>query len=109
VPAYYGAQDIAGPAKTTRQGAGTSAALYGALGALPEQRAPPAALPTAFDRVASNSNGGYIVGNIVHFKRVLEDVNNLHTVINHVRDFNTHLRVHGDSSQLFGKTIPDLT
>jgi len=41
----------------------------------------------------------------VHFKGVLEDVNNLHTVISHVRAFNTHLRVHGDSTQLFGKTI----
>jgi len=104
-PAFYGAQDTAGAAKITMQGSGASAALYGALGALPEQKIPPAALPTAFDRVVSNSNVGYIVGNLVHFKGVLEDVNNLHTVISHVRAFNTHLRVHGDSSQLFGKTI----
>jgi len=105
VPAYYGTQDTASHEKTTLQGAGASAALYGALGALPEQRAAPAALPTAFDRVVSNSNVGYIVGNVVHFKGVLEDVNNLHIVINRVRAFKTHLRVHGDSSQLFGKMI----
>ena len=61
VQSYYGAQGTAGPTKTTLPGAGASAALYGALGALPEQRAPPAALPTAFDRVVSNSSVGYIV------------------------------------------------
>jgi len=104
-PAYYGALDTAGAAKITTQGSGASAALYGALGALPQQKTPSAALPTAFDRVVSNFNMGYIVGNLVHFKGVLEDVNNLHTVISHVQAFNTHLRVHGDSSQLFGKTI----
>jgi len=104
-PAYYGAQDAAGSPKISMQGFGASAALYGAVAALPEQKVPPATLPTAFDRVVSNSNVGYIVGNLVHFKGVLEDVNNLHTVISHIRAFKTHLRVHGDSSQLFGKTI----
>ena len=104
-PAYYGAQDMSGTAKSSMQGNGASAALYGALAALPEQKVPSAALPTAFDRVVSNSNVGYIVGNLVHFKGVLEDVNNMHTVISHVRAFNTHLYVHGDSTQLFGKTI----
>jgi len=105
VPAYYSSQDIAGSAKNTLQGTGASAALYKALGALPQQKTPPAALPTAFDRVGIKANVGYIVGNVVLFKGVLENVNNLHTVISHVRAFNTHLRVHGDSSQLFGKTI----
>ena len=88
-PAYYGAQDSAGTAKLPMQGA--SAALYGAVAALPEQKVSSAALPTAFDRVVSNSNVGYIVGNVVHFKGVLDDVNNLHTVISHVRAFKTHL------------------
>jgi len=54
-PAYYGAQDTVGTAKITMQGNGASAALYGALAALPEQKVPPSALPTAFDRVMSNS------------------------------------------------------
>jgi len=80
-PAYYGAQDTAGTAKLPMQGIGASAALYGAVAALPEQKVPSAALPTAFDRVVSNSNVGYIVGNLVHFKGILDDVNNLHTVI----------------------------
>jgi len=104
-PAYYCAQQTAGAAKITMHGSGASAALYGALGALPQQKTPPAALPTAFDRLGNNANVGYIVGNVVHFKGVLEDVNNLHIVINRVRAFKTHLRVHGDSSQLFGKMI----
>jgi hypothetical protein len=104
-PAYYGAQNTAGTAKFPMQTMGASAALYGAMAALPEQKGPSAALPTAFDRVVNNSSVGYIVGNIVHFKGVLEDCNNLHTVISHVRAFKTHLRVHGDSSQLFGRTI----
>jgi len=49
VPAYYGSQDVAGSAKVTLQGAGGRAALYGALGALPQERTTPAALPTAFE------------------------------------------------------------
>ena len=48
---------------------------------------------------------GYIVGDLVHIKGVLEDVNNLYTVISHIRALKTHLRVHGDSTQLFGKSI----
>ena len=37
-PAYYGAQDTAGTAKLPMQEIGASAALYGAVAALPEQK-----------------------------------------------------------------------
>ena len=39
-PAYYGAQDMSGTAKSSMQGNGASAALYGALAALPEKKVP---------------------------------------------------------------------
>jgi len=37
-PAYYGAQDAVGSPKIPMQGIGASAALYGAVAALPEQK-----------------------------------------------------------------------
>jgi len=83
---------------------GASAAFFGSYRALPQAQEP-SSFPTAFDRTAEKGTVGYIVGNLVHFKGTLDDVNNLHTVIAHVKAFNTHLRVHGESSQLFGKTL----
>jgi len=80
---------------------------YGVSGPIPSYLLQRPAVSPAYARLPTHGAPGYILGRQNLFATKLDDVSNLYGVISHFRQFATHQRLHGDTTQAFSTTVTD--